>query len=114
MSGKNTDFKVSRPANDRIPRPKSIKELPEYLIKRMKGFTARLLYIIGLVWEASPRILIAMCLLCVLDGVLPVVGAYISKYLINGIADLLVSSGVSSGSPVSLSFWARLRMLLMW
>lgn len=98
MSDKNANFKAKTSANYRIARPKSIKELPGYLIRRLKGFTSRLGYIIGLVWEASPKILIAMCLLCVLDGVLPVVGAYISKYLINGIADLLANSAGASGN----------------
>lgn len=98
MSDKNANFKAKTSANYRIARPKSIKELPGYLIRRLKGFTSRLGYIIGLVWEASPKILIAMCLLCVLDGVLPVVGAYISKYLINGIADLLANSAEASGN----------------
>lgn len=98
MSDKNANFKAKTSANYRIARPKSIKELPGYLIRRLKGFTSRLGYIIGLVWEASPKILIAMCLLCILDGVLPVVGAYISKYLINGIADLLANSAEVSGN----------------
>lgn len=97
MSDKNTAFKVPNAENGKLLRPKSIKEVPKYLIRRIKGFTSRLGYIIGLVWEASPKILIAMCLLCVLDGVLPVVGAYISKYLINGIADLLSGSAGASG-----------------
>lgn len=98
MSDKNANFKAKTSANYRIARPKSIKDLPGYLIRRLKGFTSRLGYIIGLVWEASPKILIAMCLLCILDGVLPVVGAYISKYLINGIADLLANSAEVSGN----------------
>lgn len=98
MSDNKGALKAPNPAKDRIPRPKSIKELPGYLIRRVKSFASRLLYIIGLVWEASPKILIAMCLLCVLDGVLPVVGAYISKYLINGIAELLMNSASASGS----------------
>lgn len=98
MSERNGAIKPPRPASDRIPRPKSIREVPGYLIRRLKGFVSRLGYIIKLVWEASPKILVAMCILCLLDGVLPVVGAYISKYLINGIADLLSSSSGSSGS----------------
>ena len=81
-----------------IPKPSSIKELPGYLIRRIKSFSSRLGYIIKLVWEASPKILIAMCVLCILDGVLPVIGAYISKYLINNIAVLLALAPSASGS----------------
>jgi hypothetical protein len=32
-------------------------------VRKVRGFTSRLFYIVGLVWEASPMALIAMCLL---------------------------------------------------
>ena len=82
---------------DGIPKPKGLKEVPGYLFKRIKGFLSRLFYIISLVWKASPGMLILMCLLCLANGVLPVVGAYISKDLLNAIAALL--SGGESLSP---------------
>lgn len=47
------------------------------------GFCSRLLYIISLVWEAKKSILLVLTLLCLLDGVLPVVGAYIGAELLN-------------------------------
>ena len=77
-------------------RPKSIKEIPAYMFKQMTGFLSRLFYIISLVWETAPIILFLMALFCVLTGVLPVIGAYISKELINGIAALIGTK--SSGS----------------
>ncbi len=98
MSNKNTFSGAPKPVNDGIPRPERLRDVPRYLLERIKGFTSRLVYIIKLVWEASPKILIAMCLLCVFDGVLPVIGAYISKYLINNIADLLITAPNASGS----------------
>ncbi len=84
----------NKPMNDGIPTPKSIKEVPFYVYKRVKGFLSRLFYIIGLVWEASPPVLISMCALCVFDGLLPVIGAYITRDLMNGIASLITGGVV--------------------
>lgn len=91
--------------SDGIPRPRTVKELPSYILNKVKGFLSRLFYIVSLVWSASPRILIAMCLLCLLDGVLPVLGAYISADLLNSIAALLkehadVNNALTVLSPV--------------
>ncbi|MBQ3017165.1 MAG: ABC transporter ATP-binding protein [Clostridia bacterium] len=101
MSNKNAFSAAPKLPNDGIPRPERFRDVPRYLLKRTMGFASRLGYIIKLVWEASPKILIAMCLLCIFDGVLPVIGAYISKYLINNIADLLIAAPNASGSVAS-------------
>ena len=78
-----------RPLSDGLTKPKNIKEVPSYLFKRAKGFLTRLFYIIGLVWETAPAILIFMALFALLGGLLPVIGAYISKDLLNEIAKLI-------------------------
>ena len=59
------------------------------LTSKMHRFLSRLFYIVGLVWEASPFALIAMALLCLLDGTLPVIGAYITRDIMNEIAALI-------------------------
>ena len=82
--------------NDGIPKPKSIKEIPAYLCKRIKGFFSRLLYIVSLVWETAPAVLFAMMLLCLADGLLPVVGAYISKDLLNQVQRLIGAASFGS------------------
>ena len=79
--------------SDGIERPKSLLELPSYLKKVISGFFSRLFYIVSLVWEAAPALLVAMVALCVFDGILPVIGAYISKDLLNEVADLIVYAG---------------------
>ena len=79
--------------DDGIARPRSIREIPAYLGKVISGFFGRLLYVVSLVWEAAPALLIAMIFLCLLDGVLPVVGAYISKDLLNKVASLIGVGG---------------------
>ncbi len=101
MANKNRFSSVRKPVSDGVPPPSRLKEVPVYLLRRIKGFVSRLGYIISLVWEASPKMLIAMCMLCIFDGVLPVIGAYISKYLINNIAALLAESPLTSGSVVA-------------
>ena len=65
-------------------------------LSRVKGFASRLFYIIKLVYEASPGVLFAMCALCLIDGVLPVVGAYITRDLMNGIAELIGTDSTGS------------------
>ena len=72
-------------------KPKGKKLNLKQLVPQMKSFFARLFYIVGLVWETKPIFLIAMALLCLFDGVLPVVGALISKELLNEIAALIGS-----------------------
>jgi hypothetical protein len=53
---------------DGVPKPKSIKEIPSYIHKRVRGFLHRLFYIISLVWKTSPIIFISMCILCLANG----------------------------------------------
>ncbi len=70
-------------------KPKNPKELFLGFFKGVKAFLSRLFYIISLVWETAPLLLIVMMLLCVLDGVLPVFGAYITRDLLNEISVLI-------------------------
>ena len=81
-----------RPPTDGIPKPQRICEWPKYLIKITSGFFKRLFYIFSFVWEAAPLMFVLLLLICLLDGVLPVVGAYISKDLLNVIAKLIGES----------------------
>ena len=71
------------------------KRAPISLKARVVGFSSRLFYIIRLVWESSPLLLIAMALLCIITGVLPVIGAYITRELINSIAALISEGTVA-------------------
>ncbi len=82
--------------SDGLEKPKSPKDVPKYLARRVKGFTTRLFYIIGLVWQTAPAILILMALFCLLEGLLPVAGAYISSELLNEISYLLGEKNTGS------------------
>jgi len=70
----------------RIPRPKNIKEVPDYLKKLVTSFFERLFYIYKLVWEASPFVLFVMLFMSVFNGVMPVISALIGKELLNALA----------------------------
>ena len=66
-----------------------LRELPRRALVTAGGFFSRLFYIISLVWSAAPFLLIALVIFCLLDGVLPVLGAYVSRDLLNEIARLI-------------------------
>ena len=70
----------------RVPRPKNIKDVPRFLKEVIGSFSKRMLYILKLVWEASPGILFLMAFMAVFNGVMPVVGSLIGKELLNRLA----------------------------
>lgn len=92
-----------KPPTDGLRKPKSLREVPGYIWKKVSGFTSRLFYIVKLVWQSAPHLLVLMALLCLIDGVLPVVGAYISKDLLNEMARLITdkSQGAISENVIS-------------
>ncbi len=98
----------------RLEKPKNFKDFLGNAILKVKGFTSRLFYIISLVWETAPAILILMMLLCILSGILPVAGAYISKDLLNEIAALINLSNVGAVSPKWQEVLSPVLFLLIW
>ncbi len=86
--------------DDGIARPKKLADYPRYYLAKARGFFFRLFYIIGLVRDAAPAMLVCMAALCVLDGTLPVIGAYISKDILNEVA-ALIGKVTKTGDVVS-------------
>ena len=70
------------------------------IISTVKSFFSRLFYIISLVWETAPLLFIGMIFLCLLDGVMPVIGSYITKFLLDGIQSL-ITTGAGRGFETS-------------
>ena len=68
-------------------KPKNLKEIPAYLKTLLSGFFFRLFYIYGLVWETRPWMLFIMLFMSVFNGVMPLLGAYIFRNLINALID---------------------------
>lgn len=60
----------------------------EPLPQKIKSAVTHLLFIIKLVWEANPRLLCGMIALSILDGVLPLVQAFIAGNLINILVEI--------------------------
>lgn len=71
----------------RIPKPKSIKEVPKYLKELFAGFFSRLFYIFRLVWETKKSLLFLMVFMAVFNGVMPVIGSLIGARLMNRLAE---------------------------
>ncbi len=97
---------------DGLEKPKSILGYPKFIARRIGGFLKRLFYIIGLVWETAPILFIIMALLCIVDGIFPVLGAYISKDLINSIAGLLTDTGLDLSAGIFTVLRPVLTLLL--
>lgn len=79
----------------RVKAPKSIKELPSFIIELLHGFFGHLLYIIRLVWETNPFILLGMLLFSLLNGIIPAVNSIIGAGIINSLAGVLVGETTS-------------------
>lgn len=75
--------------NDGIEKPKRLSEVPRFVWLRIKGFFSRLGTIVSLVWRSAPICLCFMLFFCLAEGFLPVIGAYISRDLLNAIASML-------------------------
>lgn len=86
------------------PKPKNAKEFFALMFKNIRGFFSRLFYIIHLVWETNPWILCAMVFFCLADGFLPVLGAYISKDLLNAISGILHDGEAGAALGAGMSF----------
>ncbi len=74
------------PRNDerlKVAPPKNLKDLPRYLKETVGGMFSRLFYIVRLVWEASRLILIGMSLLALAEGVMPIIGTFITAHLLS-------------------------------
>ncbi len=70
-------------------KPKRLLDWPGYVLALVGGFFGRLFYIFSLVWEAKKSMLFILTFMCVMDGVLPVLGALISAELLNDLAAAL-------------------------
>lgn len=100
-----------------VPKPKSIKEVPSYLKKLLSTFFARLFYIFGIVWETGPWILFSMIFIAIFNGVMPVLGAFITANIINSLAEAFGT--LAAGLPLAEQLDAMLaneacRKIIFW
>lgn len=97
--------------NQGVPPPKSIKEVPSYLGKLIKGFFSRYAYIFKLVWEASPFTLFVMSFSAVFNGLYPVFGAYVTAQLLESVSDAYI---VSQGLAIGITSEEALSAIVFW
>lgn len=74
---------------DGLKKPEKIREWPGYILRICAGFFHRLFYVVKLVYETKPVLLFLMAFFCLIGGVLPVVGAWITRDVLNAVAGLL-------------------------
>ena len=102
-------------AQSRAKKPTSLSDVPRFLRELLGGFFGRLFYIFKLVWDTGHWILILMLLIALFTGVMPVVGALLSKDILNGLQDVIAgqSPAVFWGSAVMflLLFYFAYRIL---
>ena len=81
----------------RVPKPKSIGEVPKYLKELVSGFFSRLFYIFRLVWDTKRSLLFIMVFMAVFNGVMPVIGSIIGAKIINRLAEAYSGALVTFG-----------------
>lgn len=76
------------PIHSNVPhpkRPKGIKNVIPFWIDCLKNMIKRLVYIYKLVWDARPALMFVLAFMAVFNGVQSIIGAYISKMLLDGL-----------------------------
>ncbi|MBR7185294.1 MAG: ABC transporter ATP-binding protein [Clostridia bacterium] len=62
-----------------------MRDIPRYLRELFGGFFGRMLYVFRLVWQAAPWILFVKMFMALFNGIMPLIGSYLSKDVINGL-----------------------------
>ena len=96
---------------DRVPPPKNIREVPQYLGKLISGFFSRLAYTFKMVWETGHWILVCMVIIAVLSGIMPMIGSLISKEILNELQNVIVADATGVGAAAV--FWGSMAMSLL-
>lgn len=91
---------------DKVPPPRSVGDVPRFLKELLGGFFKRFFYIVGIVWQTGHWILFLMTFLALFNGLTPVIGALLSKEIINEMQ--------AANTPVSEFFHSRIFMLLIY
>ena len=76
---------------DRIPPPRSPRDLFRYLRQLLGGFFARMSYIFKLVWESGPHFLFLMSFVALFNGLMPPLGALLSQGILNQLQDVITA-----------------------
>lgn len=97
---------------DRVKPPKSLADLPRYLGELLGGFFSRLFYIFSIVWKSGPVFLILMCFIALFDGLMPVLGALLSREILNHLQDVITETALGTTFNAS-AFWGSMVLILL-
>ncbi len=95
--------------------PGGIRDFPRYIKEVIGGFFVRLTYIIRMVWKTGPWILIMMLFTAIFSGVMPIVGALLSKDILNELQNIIADQVAAEVSGLSFGavFWGSMVMILL-
>ena len=97
---------------DRVKPPKNLFDVPRYLGELLGGFFSRLFYIFSIVWKSGPVFLILMCFIALFDGLMPVVGALLSREILNHLQDIITESALGATFDAT-AFWGSMVLILL-
>ncbi len=95
--------------------PKSFTDIPRFCKELIGGFFSRLFYIVSMVWKTGKWILVFLVIIALLEGILPIVGALLSKEILNEL-QVIISDRVAasiSGTAFTAVFWGSMVMFLL-
>lgn len=96
----------------KVAPPKSPADLPRYLGELCGGFFSRLFYVFRLVWKSGPVFLFLMSFVALFNGLMPLVGALISKEILNRLQDVITEKALGTVFDIH-SFWGSMVLLLL-
>lgn len=97
---------------EKVAPPRSLRDLPRFLRELFGGFFARMFYVIRLVWQSGPPFLFLMCFVAVFDGVMPLVGALISREILNHLQEVITQTAAGAVFDFA-AFWGSAVLLLL-
>ncbi len=86
-----------------VEKPKGVRDVPRYLHETVGQALRRLFYVVSLVWETSRALLIAMLVLALVRGIMPLLGTLISANLLEQVVRSF-STSVSLILPLMWQF----------
>lgn len=100
MAGPGMGGSRSSYEHKRVPLPKNLKDVPRYLKELLGGFFSRFFYIVKLVWKTGWWVLFALCFVAIFNGISPIIGALLSKNILNELQGVIQAGGLSESA-----FW---------
>ena len=108
VGGRNDHYNRVRPL-------KGIKDVPRFIRELLVGFFSRLLYTFKMVWETGHWILFALLSISVLTGLLPIIGSFILKDILNELQGIISArfAAEQTGTPFTAVFLGSTVMILL-